>query len=60
MTLRKFDLGGRVMSGWGSAIYELGLVGVVFVLMILLIFEKSIRKSTKLYQAIRNLLEGLK
>jgi hypothetical protein len=48
MTLRKLDLGGRVMSGWGSAVYELGLVGVVFSVMIFLIFVKSILASKKL------------
>lgn len=39
------------MSGWGSAIYELGLAGVVFGLMIMFIFAKSILVSKKLAPA---------
>ncbi len=39
------------MSGWGSALYELGLIGVVFISTIFYIFVKSILKSRKLAPA---------
>lgn len=36
-----FSLGGRVMSGLGSAIYELGIVGALFILLYLSIVIKG-------------------
>lgn len=36
---------GRIMSGWGSAIYELGLVGVLLIFIVLQIMITSIRRN---------------
>lgn len=41
-------LGGRIMSGWGSAVYELGIVGVIFILTFLWIVLKGISRNKKM------------
>ncbi len=48
MTVRKFDLGGRVMSGWGTAMFELGIVGLLFIATALIIMGKSVAASPRL------------
>lgn len=39
---------GRIMSGWGTAVFELGIVGIVFMVMFFIIMRSGI-KHTKGY-----------
>jgi hypothetical protein len=51
MTFRKFDLGGRVMSGWGAALFEIGIVGVLLGATIVYVMVRSVLMDRKLIMA---------
>lgn len=44
----QLSVGGRVLSGWGTAIYELGLIGLLFVATALYILASGIRRNRRM------------
>lgn len=44
---QKVDPGGRIMSGWGSSIFELGVIGFVPLIVFIYIMFKAMRKKHK-------------
>lgn len=43
-----FSTGGRIMSGWGTAIYEIGIFGVLFVIVFLWIMFVGLRRNKEM------------
>jgi len=44
----RFSASGRIMSGWGTAVYELGIVGILFILVFLYIMFIGMYKNKKM------------
>lgn len=46
MVERKFDLGGRILTGWGTPLFEMGLAGLAWVLLMFWILARPIFTRT--------------
>ena len=44
----RFSTGGRIMSGWGTAIYEIGIIGVLFVLVFICIMLVGLSRNKEM------------
>jgi len=48
----EFSRGGRIMSGWGTPVFELGIIGILYPLCFLSIVAKGLKINRKLFTAI--------
>ena len=44
----RLSMGGRIMSGWGSPVYEIGIFGVLFIIVFLWIMFVGLRRNKEM------------